>query len=121
MTKETRLPATGQGSTGSLTRHHASSKHVAPVGKVQIHLPRGPNVNELVTNLARLACIGAALFSFVSWHDLIAFLVLIAIAIDPRKVWEAVRLFTQNASLPTSNQGPAKTPKRTGKAKGDHS
>ena len=103
MAKEKRQQAAGQGSTGSLTRHRASSsKNVTPTRNLQMHQPHKQNIDKLVTNLARLACIAAALFAIVAWHDLIAFLVLIAIAIDPKRVWEAVRLFTQGKPPPTN-------------------
>ena len=112
MTKETRQQTAGQGSTGSLIRHHASSsKNVTPTRKVQMYKPDRQNITNYVTNLARLACIAAALFCLVAWHDLFAFLVLIAIALDPKehgKLYVYSRKTGLTDKRPESNEAPEK-------------
>jgi hypothetical protein len=105
MLEETQQHA-DQGSTGSKTHHRVSSKDVTLTDKVQIHPPRGPDQNDMVIALARVVCVGVAVFSYATTHELVSFLILIGIAIDPGRVWDAIKLVTPKPHPAT--KGPKK-------------
>lgn len=58
------------------------------------HPPRGPNLNDILVSLTRVVCLGVAIFSYITTRELVSFLILVGIAIDPSRVWDAIKLVT---------------------------
>jgi hypothetical protein len=80
--------------TKSQTHFRVSSKEVISTDEVQMHPLRESNLNDVLIALARVVCLAVAIYNYATTRDLITFLILVGIAIDPSRVWEAVKLFT---------------------------
>ena len=58
-------------------------------------------MNDVVIVVARIICLAVAIFNYATTRDLITFLILIGIAIQPSRVWDAVKLLTPKLSAST--------------------